>query len=91
MFKTTAIALTLLITSLTAYAEEDGLLLEEMPDFSKIEEKKARIKKKLDYSANVIVMFVDRCASNMMAYMPNASNPIKTSCFKDVLMSYGSI
>lgn len=70
MFKKTAIALTLLITSLTVYAEEDGLLLEEMPDFSKIEESRSTIKKKLDYPANVIVMFVDRCASNMMTYMP---------------------
>ena len=92
MFKKTAIALTLLITSLTAYAEEDGLLLEEMPDFSKIEEK-ARIKNKLDYSANVIVMFVDRCASNMMAYMPmhpTQSRPVALkmcSCLMDQFRS----
>ena len=93
MFKKTAIALTLLITSLTAYAEEDGLLLEEMPDFSKIEKKKATIKNKLDYPANVIVVFVDRCASNMMAYMPmhpTQSRPVALkmcSCLMDQFRS----
>ena len=93
MFKTTTIALTLLITSLSAYAEEDGLLLEVMPDFSNAEIKENRIKNKLDYPAKVIVAFVDSCATNMMQYMPvhpSQSRPIALtmcSCFMDQFRS----
>ena len=93
MFKKTAIVLMLLITSIAIHAEEDGLLLEEMPDFSKREERKPTIKNKLDYPASVIVVFVDRCASNMMAYMPmhpTQSRPVALkmcSCLMDQFRS----
>ena len=72
MLKKIASIFIVLLISTFSYAEEDGLLLEKMPDFSKKEESftETTIKNKLDYPADVIVTFVDRCASNMMTYMP---------------------
>jgi len=93
MFKKTAIVLMLLIASFTSYAEEDGFLLEEMPNFSQREGIKASIKNKLDYPAKVIVAFVDSCATKMMQYMPvhpSQSRPIALtmcSCFIDQFRS----
>ena len=59
------------------FAEEDSSVLQGENKYSfktptEIDEEvpKDLVKNKLDYPANIIVTFVDRCASNMMAYMP---------------------
>ena len=70
------VLLTILIFSFSSnylFAEEDSKVLngESVYSFKQpIEPPKDLVKTKLDYPANVIVTFVDRCASNMMAYMP---------------------
>jgi hypothetical protein len=94
MFK--KLALTSLLTPLllgSLMAEEDGILLEEMPSFKVEQVKKDRTRNKLDYPAKVIVAFVDSCATNMMQYMPvhpSQSRPIALtmcSCFIDQFRS----
>ena len=94
MFK--KLILTTIILTLSSgllLAEEDGILLEEMPKFANEEIKKDRLRNKLDYPAKVIVAFVDSCATNMMQYMPvhpSQSRPIALtmcSCFIDQFRS----
>lgn len=93
MLKKALITIFIILLGTFSYAEEDGLLLEEMPDFSKKERRIPTIKNKLDYPADVIVVFVDRCASNMMTYMPMhpmQSRPIAMqmcSCLMDQFRS----
>lgn len=95
MFKIATATALLILVSTISFAEESNLELkgESQYSFSQRERPEDILKNKLDYPANVIVVFVDRCATNMMAYMPmhpTQSRPVALkmcSCLMDQFRS----
>lgn len=95
MFKIATTTAIIILVSTVCFAEEPNLELkgEAQYTYSPKERPEDMLKNKLDYPANVIVVFVDRCASNMMQYMgmnPAQSRPIALkmcSCLIDQFRS----